>query len=71
MMNGKKASLTSVIDPKWYSNEFLPTVQKRGAAIIAARGASSAASAGNSAIDHIHDLFTGAGDAWCSIAFPR
>mmetsp|Transcript_3892 Transcript_3892/g.11637 ORF Transcript_3892/g.11637 Transcript_3892/m.11637 type:complete len:357 (+) Transcript_3892:115-1185(+) len=69
-IKGKKTKLTDVIDPKWYTQEFLPTVQKRGAAIINARGASSAASAGNSAIDHIRDLMLGAGSAWCSIAFP-
>eukprot|EP00188_Purpureofilum_apyrenoidigerum_P005689 Plantae.Rhodophyta-Purpureofilum_apyrenoidigerum.ctg7684.p1 GENE.Plantae.Rhodophyta-Purpureofilum_apyrenoidigerum.ctg7684~~Plantae.Rhodophyta-Purpureofilum_apyrenoidigerum.ctg7684.p1 ORF type:complete len:357 (+),score=62.54 Plantae.Rhodophyta-Purpureofilum_apyrenoidigerum.ctg7684:163-1233(+) len=69
-IKGKKTKLTDVIDPKWYTQEFLPTVQKRGAAIINARGASSAASAGNSAIDHIRDLMLGAGNAWCSIAYP-
>ena len=51
--------------------EFIPTVQKRGAAIIEARGASSAASAASSAIDHVHDwvLGTPAGD-WVSMAIP-
>eukprot|EP00189_Rhodosorus_marinus_P004149 CAMPEP_0113966158 /NCGR_PEP_ID=MMETSP0011_2-20120614/8174_1 /TAXON_ID=101924 /ORGANISM="Rhodosorus marinus" /LENGTH=333 /DNA_ID=CAMNT_0000978809 /DNA_START=216 /DNA_END=1217 /DNA_ORIENTATION=- /assembly_acc=CAM_ASM_000156 len=68
MIDGKKVKLSDVIDSKWYSETFLPTVQKRGAAIITARGASSAASAGNSAIDHMRDLFLGSGSAWQSIA---
>jgi malate dehydrogenase len=48
-----------LIDMKWYSEEFIPTVQQRGAAIIEARGASSAASAANAAIDHMHDWALG------------
>jgi malate dehydrogenase len=58
-------------DQTWLENEFIPTVQKRGAAIIEARGASSAASAANAAIDHVHDwvLGTPAGD-WVSMAIP-
>jgi malate dehydrogenase len=58
-------------DQAWLENEFIPTVQKRGAAIIEARGASSAASAANAAIDHVHDwvLGTPAGD-WVSMAIP-
>jgi malate dehydrogenase len=43
----------------WYENEYLPTVGKRGAAIIEARGASSAASAANAAIDHVRDWVLG------------
>ena len=43
----------------WVENEFMPTVQKRGAAIIAARGASSAASAANAAVDHVRDWVAG------------
>jgi malate dehydrogenase len=60
-----------VNDQAWLENEFIPTVQKRGAAIIEARGASSAASAANAAIDHVHDwvLGTPAGD-WVSMAIP-
>ncbi|HEY2005337.1 MAG TPA: malate dehydrogenase [Solirubrobacteraceae bacterium] len=46
-------------DQNWIENEFIPTVQKRGAAIIEARGASSAASAANAAIDHVHDWVLG------------
>ncbi len=44
-----------LVDKAWLDNEFIPTVQKRGAAIIDARGASSAASAANAAIDHVRD----------------
>jgi malate dehydrogenase len=58
-----------VDDQEWLENDFIPTVQKRGAAIIEARGASSAASAANAAIDHVHDwvLGTPAGN-WVSMA---
>ena len=58
-------------DQAWLENDFIPTVQKRGAAIIEARGASSAASAANAAIDHVHDwvLGTPEGD-WVSMAIP-
>jgi malate dehydrogenase len=58
-----------VDDEKWIADEFIPTVGKRGAAIIEARGASSAASAANAAIDHMHDwvLGTPEGD-WVSMA---
>ncbi|MFS1525599.1 malate dehydrogenase [Microbulbifer sp. 2304DJ12-6] len=54
---------------EWYENDFIPTVQQRGAAIIKARGASSAASAANAAIDHMRDwaLGTAEGD-WTSMA---
>jgi malate dehydrogenase len=60
-----------VNDQQWLENDFIPTVQKRGAAIIEARGASSAASAANAAIDHVHDwvLGTPEGD-WVSMAIP-
>jgi malate dehydrogenase len=60
-----------LVDQEWLENDFIPTVQKRGAAIIEARGASSAASAANAAIDHVHDwvLGTPAGD-WVSMAIP-
>jgi malate dehydrogenase len=58
-------------DREWLERDFIPTVQKRGAAIIEARGASSAASAANAAVDHVHDwvLGTPAGD-WVSMAVP-
>ena len=53
-------SVMDVIDMSWYENDFIPTVQQRGAAIIEARGASSAASAANAAIDHMRDWALGA-----------
>ena len=60
-----------VNDQDWLENDFIPTVQKRGAAVIEARGASSAASAANAAIDHIHDwLFGTAPGNWISMAVP-
>ena len=58
-------------DQQWLENDFIPTVQKRGAAIIEARGASSAASAANAAIDHVHDWVLGTpGGDWVSMAIP-
>jgi malate dehydrogenase len=54
-------------DESWNRNEFLPTVGKRGAAIIEARGLSSAASAANAAIDHVHDWLTGSGGRWVTM----
>jgi malate dehydrogenase len=60
-----------VNDQDWLENDFIPTVQKRGAAIIEARGASSAASAANAAIDHVHDWVLGTPDGdWVSMAIP-
>ncbi len=50
---------TEAVDEAWLADDFIPTVAKRGAAIIAARGASSAASAANAAIDHVHDWVLG------------
>jgi len=55
----KGANALDQVDASWYENDFIPTVQQRGAAIIAARGASSAASAANAAIDHMHDWALG------------
>jgi malate dehydrogenase len=58
-------------DQDWLENNFLPTVGKRGAAIIEARGASSAASAANAAIDHVHDWLLGTPEGdWVSMAVP-
>jgi malate dehydrogenase len=58
-----------VDDEAWIADEYLPTVGKRGAAIIEARGASSAASAANAAIDHVHDWVLGTPDGdWASMA---
>jgi malate dehydrogenase len=63
-----KSAWETIADEAWVADTFIPTVQKRGAAIIEARGASSAASAANAAIDHIHDwvLGTPEGD-WVSM----
>ena len=65
-----KAAL-SLVDQNWYAQTFIPVVQQRGAAIIKARGASSAASAASAAIDHVRDwvLGTNEGD-WVSMAVP-
>ncbi len=57
-------------DQEWNANVFLPTVGKRGAAIIEARGLSSAASAANAAIDHIHDWWLGTDGAWVTMGIP-
>ena len=61
----------SLVDTQWYREQFIPTIQQRGAAIIKARGASSAASAASAAIDHMRDwsLGTPASD-WVSMAIP-
>eukprot|EP00181_Compsopogon_caeruleus_P002591 CAMPEP_0184677652 /NCGR_PEP_ID=MMETSP0312-20130426/217_1 /TAXON_ID=31354 /ORGANISM="Compsopogon coeruleus, Strain SAG 36.94" /LENGTH=381 /DNA_ID=CAMNT_0027125633 /DNA_START=182 /DNA_END=1327 /DNA_ORIENTATION=- len=57
-------------DDQWIKSEFIPKVQKRGAEIIEARGASSAASAASAAVDHMRDYWLGSGDKWQSIALP-
>jgi malate dehydrogenase len=57
---GKPAS--GLVDQAWLTDEFIPTVQQRGAAIIKARGLSSAASAASAAIDHVHDWVLGSAD---------
>ncbi|QXJ22136.1 malate dehydrogenase [Actinomadura graeca] len=65
---GKNAAET-VNDQGWLENDFIPTVAKRGAAIIEARGASSAASAASAAIDHVHTWVNGTADGdWTSMA---
>ena len=65
------ASLPSLVgDETWNRNTFIPTVGKRGAAIIEARGLSSAASAANAAIDHIHDWVLGTNGAWTTMGIP-
>jgi malate dehydrogenase len=68
---GGGSAWDTVDDESWIADEFIPRVAKRGAAIIEARGASSAASAANAAIDHIHDwvLGTPEGD-WVSMGVP-
>lgn len=61
----------SLVDDGWYKQTFIPTVQQRGAAIIKARGASSAASAASSAIDHVRDWILGTPEGdWVSMAIP-
>jgi malate dehydrogenase len=57
-VNGRRA--VDQVDMDWYENEYIPRVGKRGAEIIEARGASSAASAASAAIDHVHDWVLGA-----------
>ncbi|HVS12341.1 MAG TPA: malate dehydrogenase [Thermoanaerobaculia bacterium] len=60
-----------LVDDAWVRDQFIPTVQQRGAAIIKARGASSAASAGAAAIDHVRDWWRGTPDGdWVSMAIP-
>jgi len=61
----------SLVDEDWLTSTFIPVVQQRGAAIIEARGASSAASAASAAIDHMHDWALGTADGdWTSMAVP-
>jgi malate dehydrogenase len=65
IIRGKPAK--DIIDRKWYTDTFIPTVQQRGAAVINLRGASSAASAANAAIDHMRDWHLGTPE-WVSMA---
>ena len=68
-VDGKAA--TDLVDTAWTRDDFIPTVQQRGAAIIKARGASSAASAASAAIDHIHTWIHGTAEGdWVSMAIP-
>ncbi len=68
-VKGKAAA--GLVDRDWLVETFIPVVQKRGAAIIDARGASSAASAASAAIDHMHDWALGTpDDDWVSMAIP-
>ncbi|UCH35307.1 MAG: malate dehydrogenase [Armatimonadota bacterium] len=68
-VGGKPAK--SLVDEAWYRDTFIPTVQQRGAAIIKARGASSAASAASAAIDHVHDWVLGSPKGnWVSMSIP-
>jgi malate dehydrogenase len=68
---GDKPATELATEQEWIENEFIPTVAKRGAAVIEARGASSAKSAASAAIDHVHDwvLGTAEGD-WVSMGIP-
>jgi malate dehydrogenase len=68
-VNGRDAA-DVVSDQEWLENDFIPTVQKRGTAVIEARGASSAASAANAAVDHVHDWVLGTMETGCPWAFP-
>ena len=69
-VNGANAADT-VDDQDWLENTFIPTVQQRGAAIIEARGLSSAASAASAAVDHVHDWMLGTPEGdWVSMAIP-
>ncbi|HEX9772264.1 MAG TPA: malate dehydrogenase [Steroidobacteraceae bacterium] len=68
-VDGKPA--LSLVNEGWYRDEFIPVVQQRGAAIIKARGASSAASAASAAIDHVRDWVAGTAEGdWVSMAVP-
>ena len=68
---GGRPAAEVIDDREWLERDFLPTVQRRGAAIIEARGASSAASAANAAIDHVRDWVHGTPDGdWVSMAVP-
>jgi len=66
-VNGKAA--LELVDDAWYKDNFIPTVQQRGAAVIKARGSSSAASAANAAVDHMRTWALGTnGDDWVSMS---
>ncbi len=65
-----KSLQDKINDADWNANTFIPTVGKRGAAIIEARGSSSAASAANAAIDHIHDWVLGTDGHWVTMGVP-
>ena len=68
---GGRPAAEVIDDDAWIADDFIPTVAKRGAAIIEARGASSAASAANAAIDHVHDWVHGTPEGnWVSMGVP-
>jgi malate dehydrogenase len=67
-VDGKPAK--GLIDDGWYKNEYIPKVGKRGAVIIEARGLSSAASAANAAIMHMHDWTLGTDGKWVTMGLP-
>jgi malate dehydrogenase len=67
---GGKPAL-SLVDESWFKDHYIPTVQQRGAAVIKARGTSSAASAAAAALDHVHDWMLGsAAGNWVSMGVP-
>jgi len=65
-----KAAKDVINDSKWITEKFIPDVQQRGAAIISARGLSSAASAASAALDHIRDWVLGTGGKWVTMGIP-
>lgn len=65
-----KSVMDAIGDDLWNKDQFIPTVAKRGAAIIEARGLSSAASAANAAIDHVHDWLRGSSGKWVTMGIP-
>ncbi len=67
-VDGKAAK--SLVDQDWIESDFIPTVQQRGAAIIKARGLSSAASAASAAVDHMRDWVMGSDGKWVSMGVP-
>jgi malate dehydrogenase len=68
---GEEPAWDAVDDEAWIADEYIPRVAKRGAEIIEARGASSAASAANAALDHVRDWVVGTeGDDWVSMGVP-
>lgn len=67
-VKGKRA--LTLVDENWVKSEFIPTVQQRGAAVIKARGASSAASAAAAAIDHMRDWVLGTRNQWVNMGVP-
>jgi malate dehydrogenase len=68
--SGGQSLKDRINDDSWNRSVFIPTVGKRGAAIIEARGLSSAASAANAAIDHVRDWLSGSGDRWVTMGVP-
>jgi malate dehydrogenase len=67
-VKGKPAK--SLVDQTWIEKDFIPVVQQRGAAVIKARGLSSAASAASAAVDHMHDWALGSNGKWVSMGVP-
>ena len=67
---GGQSAVKLVNDERWYRESYIPMIGKRGAAIIEARGLSSAASAANAAIDHVRDWVHGTGGRWVTMGIP-
>jgi malate dehydrogenase len=68
--SGGQSLKERINDENWNRSVFIPTVGKRGAAVIEARGLSSAASAANAAIDHVRDWLSGSGGRWVTMGIP-